>query len=154
MSDIKNNSNKNITRIFPANFDSLNPVREFVAKQASGMGFSEKGVYAFQMAVDEAFTNIVEHAYGGECHQDVECTCLTGERYLTVIMKDCGDTFDPQNVPEPDLDTDLANRPVGGLGLFLIRQLMDEVTFETEPNNCGEGECTILKMTKALDTPP
>ncbi len=55
---------------------------------------------------------------------------------LTIILRDHGDSFDPASVPEPDLTCDLEDRRVGGLGVYLIRQLMDEVSYE-RPSGAG-----------------
>ena len=61
--------------IFPARFSMLDEVRDFVKLAAEACGLDAKAVYSVQLAVDEAFTNVVEHAYGGECEEDIECTC-------------------------------------------------------------------------------
>jgi serine/threonine-protein kinase RsbW len=82
------------------------------------------------MAVDEACTNIIEHAYGGEGRGDIECTCQIESDRLIVRLCDHGRPFDPSSVPEPDINASLEERTEGGLGLFLIRKLMDEVHFE------------------------
>ncbi|MBN1955138.1 MAG: ATP-binding protein [Anaerolineae bacterium] len=118
------------TRVFPARFDVLAAVSEFVVQAAASAGLDESAAYAVQMAVDEAFTNIVEHAYGGEDRGDVECTCRAGPEGLTVILRDFGQAFCPECVPEPNLSACIEERQPGGLGLYFIRQLMDEVHFE------------------------
>ena len=100
------------------------------------------------MAVDEGFTNIIEHAYGGECQEGIECSCQTNDEGLTITLIDCGRPFNPLEVPEPDLESDLDDRMIGGLGLFFIRQLMDEVSFKFLPKSEGEGECNVLTMIK------
>jgi serine/threonine-protein kinase RsbW len=87
------------------------------------------------MAVDEACTNIIEHAYGGEGRGDIECTCQIDSDGLTVRLCDHGRPFDPSSVPEPDINAGLEERREGGLGLFLIRKLMDEVHFEFTPES-------------------
>jgi serine/threonine-protein kinase RsbW len=118
------------TQSFPGQFDSLAPLSQFVARAASAAGFDQTAVYAVEMAVDEACTNIIEHAYGGEGRGDIECTCRVSEGELTVTLRDFGYPFDPSSVPEPDIHSGLEERSEGGLGLFLIRKLMDEVRFE------------------------
>ena len=71
-------------------------------------------------------SNMLMKDKGGE----IECTCDTDDKSLTIIIRDHGKTFDPSSVRPPDLDADLEDRPIGGLGVFLMKQLMDEVRFE------------------------
>ena len=60
---------------FTAQFANLDNVREFVGDAAQKCGLNASAIYAAQLAVDEAFSNIIEHAYGGECMEMIECTC-------------------------------------------------------------------------------
>jgi serine/threonine-protein kinase RsbW len=133
---------------YPAQFENLELVRSFVAEAAEDCGLEPAAVYAVQLAVDEAFTNIIEHAYGGESDQKIQCECRVNPDGLSISLKDCGKPFDPEDVPPPDLEADLEDREVGGLGLFFINQLMDDVQFSfgTEPES-GKT-CNILTMVK------
>jgi serine/threonine-protein kinase RsbW len=108
----------------------LAKIGEFVTRAAGAAGLSADAVYAVEMAVDEACTNIIEHAYGGEGRGEIECTCRVNTDKLTVTLRDRGCPFDPSSVPEPDVNAALQDRREGGLGLYLIRRLMDEVHFE------------------------
>jgi serine/threonine-protein kinase RsbW len=131
------------TEIFPAAFEQLDEIREFVGAAALDAGMDNKEIYAVQLATDEACTNVIEHAYGGEMHGQIEITCHVQDRTLTVIIHDHGKSFDPNQVPEPNLNADLSKRRIGGLGIYLMRKLMDEVTYEasTETGNT----LTLLK---------
>jgi serine/threonine-protein kinase RsbW len=132
----------------PARFENLDRVREFVALAAEAYGLDSTAVYSVQLAVDEAFTNIIEHAYGGECLENILCTCQITPDGLVITLKDCGKPFNPQGVPEPNIHADLEERELGGLGLYFIRQLMDEVSFTFIPaHEAGRG-CNILRMVK------
>ena len=82
------------------------------------------------MAADEAFSNIVEHAYGDEASGDVECTCRVENDALVMTLRDHGIEFDPASVPPPDINGDLEERDYCGLGLYFMNKLMDEVHFE------------------------
>ncbi len=114
---------------FPGRFDSLVEISEFVTKEARQAGLNETAVFAVQMAVDEACTNIIEHAYGGESQGEIDCTCLAVDEGFKVTLVDRGRPFDPKKVPEPDLTSPLKKRKEGGLGLYFMRKLMDEVQF-------------------------
>jgi len=118
------------TLTFPGRFDSLAAISGFVTRAAEAAGLDERAVYAVQLAVDEACTNIIEHSYGGQGRGDIEITCRINNGRLAVILRDYGRPFDPSGVPSPDLHASLEDRNGGGLGLYLIRQLMDEVHFE------------------------
>ena len=118
------------TAIFPARFDQLDAIREFAAQAARDAGMDDSATYAVELCMDEACTNVIEHAYEGINGEDIECTCDSDDKNLTIIIRDHGKSFDPSSIALPDLDADLESRPVGGLGVFLIKKLMDEVRFE------------------------
>lgn len=118
------------TIAFPGRFDSLDNLRDFVARAAEAAGLSPADIYAVQMAADEAFSNIVEHAYGDQEGGDVECTCCVEDDALVMTLRDHGTEFDPAGVPPPDVDGDLEERDYRGLGLYFMNKLMDEVHFE------------------------
>lgn len=94
------------------------------------------------MAVDEACSNIIEHAYGGEGNGDIRCTCLVGGDTITITLLDHGKSFDPSKVPHPNLSKNLEDRDAHGLGLYFIRKWMDEVSFKSN------GVENILTMVK------
>jgi serine/threonine-protein kinase RsbW len=121
----------NIT--FPASFDVLDDIREFVAQTARKGGFNEKEIYSLQLAADEAASNIIEHAYEGDSDGEIDVTCDMSGDTLTIIMCDIGRTFNPSNVKLPNLTADLSERQIGGLGLYLMRKLMDEVHYISNP---------------------
>jgi serine/threonine-protein kinase RsbW len=115
---------------FPARFEFLDEIRELVAHTAREGGFTDKETYALQLAADEAASNIIEHAYEGISGADFEVTCEMYGSTLTITMRDTGRPFDPSNVKPPNLKADLSERQIGGLGLYLMRKLMDEVHYE------------------------
>jgi len=127
--------------------DSLGLISEFVTRAAQDAGFDESAVYAVDMAVDEACANIIGHAYGGEGRGDIEISYRIDEDGLTVVLRDHGRAFDPTGVPHPDLDAPLEERGEGGLGLFLMRRLMDRVEYESRP-----GSGNILTLVKRHET--
>lgn len=118
------------TAIFPARFDQLDTIRGFAAQAARDAGMQESEINAIELAVDEACSNIVEHAYKGLKNGDIECTCEASDQALTIVLRDHGRPFDSSTVPPPDLEGDARRRRVGGLGIFIMKKLMDEVRFE------------------------
>ncbi|MHB0858943.1 MAG: ATP-binding protein [Anaerolineae bacterium] len=109
--------------------EHLAEIAAFVSSQAARAGMSEDEVFAVQMAVDEACTNSMEHAYEGRTDGMVRVCCAIEADGLTVRIIDFGKPFDPTSVPTPDVSAPLEERGIGGLGLFFMRRLMDEVEF-------------------------
>jgi serine/threonine-protein kinase RsbW len=144
----ENPAGQTSTVYFSAQFEVLDGLREFVGEQAQACGLDEKSVYAVQLAVDEAFTNIIEHAFGGECQESIECICQCTPVGLEVTLIDCGKPFNPSVVPDPDLVSDLEDRQIGGLGLYFMHKMMDEVWFTFATETDEHPGCNILKMVK------
>jgi serine/threonine-protein kinase RsbW len=118
------------TRSFPAKFEILNDVREYVGELARTAGFGDKAVYAVQLAADEAASNIIEHAYAGHADSSFSLRCEYSRDRLMMTFRDKGRSFDFSNVDEPDISADLSTRKIGGLGIFLMHKLMDAVTYK------------------------
>ncbi len=133
------------TKLFPGQYASLAGISEFVAKAAQDAGLDSKGVYAVKLAVDEACTNIIEHAYGGEGIGKIECSCIIASDSLTIELRDWGKAFDPKDVPEPNFCVPLEELKIRGAGLFFIHKLMDEVKFRF---NEKKGNLLILVKKK------
>lgn len=119
---------------FSAKFEFLDEIREFVGDIARAGGFGDKDVYNIQLAADEAASNIIEHAYEGVSDGVLELSCGVKANVITIILVDHGESFDPSEIPMPDLKADLSERKIGGLGIFLMRKLMDEVRYEVKSN--------------------
>jgi len=128
---------------FAAKFEYLDEIREFVGDIARKGGFSDKDVYNIQLATDEAASNIIEHAYEKTSNGVLELSCGMNGDVITIILIDHGESFDPSQIPLPDLKADLSNRKIGGLGIFLMRKLMDDVRYEPKPDKSN-----VLTMTK------
>lgn len=134
------------TAIFPAKFDQLDAIREFAAQAARDAGMDDSAIYAVELSMDEACTNVIEHAYEGMDGGEIECTCDSDDKNLTILIHDHGKSFDPSTIALPNLDADLDSRPVGGLGVFLMNKLMDEVRFE--PLGESGNVLTMIKHRK------
>jgi len=128
---------------FPARFEFLDEIRDFVAQVAQEGGFTDKEIYSLQLAADEAASNIIEHAYEGVSDASLEITCDMNKDQIVITMRDKGKSFNPNNVRQPDLKADLSDRQIGGLGVFLMRKLMDDVNYESDPKTGN-----LLTMTK------
>lgn len=133
------------SQVFPGDFSSLAKISDFIAENALLAGLDEKAVYAVQLAVDEACSNIIEHAYRGQEGGEIECICNLDEDGLEIILKDQGEKFDPDEVPDLEIGVPLEELGNRGAGLFLIRKIMDEVHFDSSR---PEGTTLIMKKKK------
>jgi serine/threonine-protein kinase RsbW len=128
----------------PARGDQLAVIGDFVTAAARRAGFGERAVYHIQAAVDEACANIVYHAYEFEGQGSIEVRCERSGGDFVITITDQGQAFDPTSIPTPDVNAPLDDRKEGGLGRFLMKQLMDDVTHQfTNHSN-------ILTMVKHL----
>lgn len=103
-------------------------------------------MYEIQVAVDEACANIVQHAYAGMEPGYMQVSCSLDGRTLVIRVRDWGRGFDPNEIEDPDVTAPLEERSLGGLGLFLIRQYMEQVQYTFDPELGNE-----LLMTKSLN---
>ncbi len=115
--------------VFPGRFESLEKISVFVKAAASAAGLDEYATYAVELAVDEACSNIIEHAYGAEDRGEIECDCIVLSDGLKIILRDTGAPFDPDAVPDMDPSVPLEDRDPGGAGVFLMHKVMDSVEY-------------------------
>lgn len=121
----------------PGRFEYLAQIAEFVTRAAREAELSDDDVFHVEMAVDEACSNVIEHAYA-EVGGDIELTCTVLEPgQLSIIIRDHGRPFDPASVPEPNVSNGAKFDAMqqGGLGLYFMRKLMDEVRFQFVPEH-------------------
>lgn len=133
-----------ITVSFPGRFSSLEPIRNFYSNAARQAGLDNKSIEDVQLAVDEAASNIIDHAYDGENKGDIECSYSIDPKGLQIIIRDFGKPFNPSDVRQPDLVSDVCCREPGGLGLHFMKSLMDSVEFSF--NGHGGNLLTMTKM--------
>lgn len=133
---------------FRACFECLSEVGALIHEAADAAGLDESSKYQVETAVDEACSNIIEHAYEGENLGDIHINCISKPGELTIRLQDTGKPFNPDHIDPPKLDMQLEDRPDRGLGLFFIRRWMNSVRFEfTEQNG------NVLTMVKKAEKP-
>lgn len=115
--------------------DNLGHIRNFVKESAQTAGISEAVAGKVILAVDEACTNIIKHAYKYSPKGDIFIKIRTDKSKFIITIVDEGDHFDPNNVPEPNLPKLQKERKSGGLGMFLMKKLMDEVKYTNLSSN-------------------
>jgi serine/threonine-protein kinase RsbW len=140
-----------ISQKFPGCYQSLAKIAELVRCACAQTGFDSCTTYSVETAVDEACSNIIEHAYGGEDIGDIQCTYRIEEKGLVIILQDTGCTFNPDDVPSANLQTPLKRLKNQGLGLYFIHKIMDEVHFESSPET--GNSLTLIKNKPTSSTP-
>jgi serine/threonine-protein kinase RsbW len=113
----------------PGRYEYLATIADFISEAGRDAGYDQDMVFHVQMAVDEACSNVIEHAYQGQDEGDITLSCDCRRDEWTVAIFDTGRSFDPSTVPKPNLDANLDEIKTGGLGLYFMHQLMDEVEF-------------------------
>ena len=101
--------------------------------------------YAVNLAIDEILTNTISYGYDDEDPHRIELILrLEGDKLVVVIVDDSR-AFDPSLVREPDLEASLEDRALGGLGLFLVQQMMDGIDYQRR------GGCNVVTLTKSTE---
>ena len=126
-----------------ASISNLTGVTDFVNGELAALNCPNRTRIQLDVAVDEIFTNIASYAYEGE-PGPVSVFFSAQEEAGTVTLRfaDRGKPFDPLQAPEPDLTLDPEDRPEGGLGIFMVRRTMNEVSYEYRD---GQNILTLIK---------
>lgn len=129
----------------PAKLENLEPIMASVSGFLKLRGLSGDRIQEIELATEEALVNIFNYAYPGREPGEVEVRChVEGEDRLMVEFSDSGIPFDVTAPAAPDLDAPLPERKVGGLGIFLIRKMVDEVLYRREE---GHNVLTFILRT-------
>ncbi|MFZ5518128.1 MAG: SpoIIE family protein phosphatase [Candidatus Zhuqueibacterota bacterium] len=129
----------------PAHIDYLGELRNFVTKTGRKHSFPDTVVNAFKLCIDEAATNIIKHAYRDHDGM-ITMRVIVKKNSMTVVLVDQGKYFDPSRVADPDLKRYIDIGKKGGLGIFIMRKLLDEIEYHhTEEGN-------ELRLTKYRDS--
>ncbi len=132
----------------PADESYLSEVRDFVTEIARSVGFDTKDISSIKLAVDEGCTNIIRHAYRDVEKGSIEVLAVVKQKALSIVLIDHGKGFDFKKASDPNLQTYMKIGKKGGLGIFLMKKLMDEVEYHI--TNRGNE----LWLTKRLSKEP
>ncbi len=131
--------------VVPSRTDRLKEVRDFVSRAAQHFGFDEDDVNKIVLAVDEACTNIIKHAYDYGKNHTIKLSILTKKTVFEITITDQGRPFDPSSVPQPNMKEYLSHFKRGGLGMYLMKTVMDKVEYDFKP-----GPVNRVRLTKYL----
>ena len=118
--------------VLPNDVQEVPQLNAFVEEVCEAAGFQSGVTLQVQLAVEEAVVNVMKYAYPPDTHGNVTVETQLRENSLTFILMDSGKPFDPTTVPEPDITLSATQRAIGGLGMHLVRQIMDSVTYARE----------------------
>ncbi len=127
--------------------ENLSPIREFIQETAVEAGMKSKSTNDMMLAVDEACTNIIKHAYKSYPEGKIIITIKTFPEKIIIKITDYGNAFHPEVIPEPDIQEYYRQKRVGGLGMYLMKTLMDEVKYISIP-----GKYNQVLLTKNLNS--
>ncbi len=127
---------------------ALGPLQSFLADFWSSEGLSEAERFPFELALEEVFMNIVMHGSQGLTGVRAVVALEHVDQAFTLTVSDTGNPFDPLAAPPPDTEAAMEDRPIGGLGIYLIRTMMDVVEYRHEDGH------NVLVMHKRLGAEP
>jgi anti-sigma regulatory factor (Ser/Thr protein kinase) len=133
--------------VLPAKIENLDTMLDFIQDSIKNIGFNKQTKYRLQLASEEALVNVINYAYP-DGDGDVEIVCDIDVEHQNFIMKiiDSGIPFNPLEKEDPDLDIPIEDRQIGGLGIYMIREIMDDVGYTREDDK------NILILRKTYDS--
>ncbi len=117
---------------FPANTAVLGKIGELAADAGREAGFSDVEIGDSQLAIDEACTNTIIHGLKKDPDRIFRLVRQWESDNIEILIHESGEPFDPENVRKPDTEACLDNRPIGGLGIYFVRKVMDEVEYRVD----------------------
>ena len=102
----------------------------FIDELGEEFGLSPELVFNLNLVLEEAVSNVILYAYPKEEHQTISLLAKKKENQLIFVLTDSGKEFDPTQAPDADITLSAEDRPIGGLGIFLIRQIMNTVEYQ------------------------
>ena len=136
---------RTLTLTVPSATENLALIRDFVVNVGSQAGLGDDDVAKLELAVDEACANVIEHAHGHDSNKEVTVRATFDAVALRIEVVDEGEGFDPTVVPATSVEQMVHDRRTGGLGLRVMKSLMDEVSYEIIP-----GERNRLRLLKRI----
>jgi serine/threonine-protein kinase RsbW len=118
--------------------NNLSEIRDFIYAAASEAGIIPEVIENIILAVDEACTNIIKHAYKSFPEGEITIKIKYTDKKFTIVIIDHGAPFKPETIPDPDLQKYYLQHRIGGLGMYLMKSLMDEVKYISVPGKYNQ----------------
>ena len=133
-----------------ASMDHLDEVIAFVEEQLESASCPLKVQGQICVSFEELYVNVANYAYGeesGECVIGMNISTVGNEKKMVLTVKDRGNPFNPLKKEDPDVTLSVEDRPIGGLGIYMVKQSMDDVMYEYQK---GWNVIKIVKMWQIL----
>ena len=125
--------------------DEINKLALFIEELGETLNLIPELVFNLNIVLEEAVSNVIFYAYPKEEHQEIVLTAKKSDKSLIFVLTDSGKEFDPTQAPDADVTLSAEEREIGGLGIFLIRQIMNKVEYQRI-----NGQ-NVLRLEKNLD---
>ena len=109
--------------------DEINKLALFIEELDETLNLTPELVFNLNLVQEEAVSNVIFYAYPKEEHQEIVLTAKMSNKSLIFVLTDSGKEFDPTQAPDADVALSAEERKIGGLGIFLIRQIMNKVEY-------------------------
>lgn len=130
--------------VLPNDIETIPQLNEFIDSVAEEVGLEMSLTMSLNLAIEEAVVNVMEYAYPDGQKGNVEIEVTADQQWMTFVITDTGIAFDPTTKEDADTTLSAEERPIGGLGIFLVRQLMDDINYKREGNK------NVLTLRKKL----
>ena len=129
----------------PNEIDAISEMSIFIDTICEELGFDMMTTMNLNLAIEEAVVNVVNYAYPKGTYGEVNLDVQADNQKFTIVIRDSGTPFDPTKQKEVDTTLSAEERPIGGLGIHLVRQIMDKISYQyTDKQN-------ILKLEKIIN---
>ena len=130
--------------VLPNDIETIPQLNEFIDSVAEEVGLEMSLTMSLNLALEEAVVNVMEYAYPEGQKGNVEIEVTADQEWMTFVITDTGIAFDPTMKEDADTTLSAEERPIGGLGIFLVRQLMDVIEYKRQDNK------NVLTLQKKL----
>ncbi len=120
----------------------LDKLADEVERFGEANGFSPRTTYQIRLVLDELLTNVISYGYKDQGAHEIEVAMRLADGLLTVRLEDDATPFNPVEAGQPDLQCPVEDRPIGGLGIHLVKKIMDRVEYERKE---GKNLLTLVK---------
>jgi anti-sigma regulatory factor (Ser/Thr protein kinase) len=126
--------------------EQVSQLPDFIESYCSTLPVPPSLILSLNLAIEEAMVNCVQYAYPAGTEGDISLSVHWNDLHheLTFVLRDAGMPFDPTAVPAPDVSLGVEERPIGGLGILLVRKIMDTVSYSRE------NDQNVLTMSKKI----
>lgn len=123
----------------------ISKLATFIGELSEELDLTPELNFNLNLVLEEAVSNVILYAYGEEKHKEISLMAKISDGNLVFVLTDSGKEFDPTKVPDADITLSAEEREIGGLGIYLIRQIMNKVEYQRIDKR------NVLTMRKQLD---